>query len=137
MTRIKKQRRAANLIVLDKTPKKKERLADPDSYESRKLKALVKRKKHKSVFQKAQEQKTREERDAEAGRRGGRALGPLADKIRKMNAKKKKQDAAAAKKAVSAEAEAAEVESTEVESTESEPVETVDAQVEDDITEQQ
>jgi len=132
MTRIKKQRRAANLIVLDKTPKKKERLADPDSYESRKLKALVKRKKHKSVFQKAQEQKTREERDAEAGRRGGRALGPLADKIRKMNAKKKKQDAAAAKKALSAEAEAAEVESTEAE-----PVETVEAQVEDDTTEQQ
>ncbi|WP_151704694.1 hypothetical protein [Nitrincola alkalilacustris] len=132
MTRIKKQRRAANLIVLDKTPKKKERLADPDSYESRKLKALVKRKKHKSVFQKAQEQKTREERDAEAGRRGGRALGPLADKIRKMNAKKKKQEAAEAKKAASAEAD-----STEAMSTEAEPTEAVEAQVEDDTTEQQ
>ncbi|WP_409526306.1 hypothetical protein [Nitrincola sp. MINF-07-Sa-05] len=132
MTRIKKQRRAANLIVLDKTPKKKERLADPDSYESRKLKALVKRKKHKSVFQKAQEQQTREERDAEAGRRGGRALGPLADKIRKMNAKKKKQEAAEAKKAASTEADSAEAVSAEAE-----PTEAVEAQVEDDTTEQQ
>lgn len=89
MTRIKKQRRHANLIVLDKTPKKKERLSDPDSYESRKLRALNKRKKHKSVYQKVQEQQTRHERDTEAGRRGGRPLGPLADKIRKLNADKK------------------------------------------------
>lgn len=88
MTRLKKQRRMANKIVLDKTPKKQERLADPDSYESRKRKAMLKKKKHQSVEQKQQSAKPTKparERDVEAGRRGERQGGRLAEKIRRLN----------------------------------------------------
>lgn len=92
MTRLKKQRRMANKIVLDKTPKKQERLADPDSYESRKKRAQDKRKRHQSVFDKARENQTREQRDAEAGRRGTRHGGPLADKIRRLNQAARDED---------------------------------------------
>ena len=95
MTRLKKQRRMANKIVLDKTPKKQERLADPDSYESRKQRAMAKKKKHQSVEQKrikAKPTKSAIERDTEAGRRGERSGGRLADKIRKLNAQKRDQE---------------------------------------------
>lgn len=91
MTRLKKQRRMANKIVLDKTPKKQERLADPDSYESRKQRAMVKRKKHQSVEQKkqnAQPTQSAKERDTKAGQRGAVQGGRLADKIRELNATK-------------------------------------------------
>ncbi|KDE39382.1 hypothetical protein ADINL_2511 [Nitrincola lacisaponensis] len=93
MTRIKKQRRAANLIVLDKTPKKKERLADPESYESRKQQALKKRKKKLSLYEKARQEAEQQARNDAAGRRGSQKLGPLADKILRMNAEKKKAEA--------------------------------------------
>ncbi len=92
MTRLKKQRRMANKIVLDKTPKKQERLADPDSYESRKQRALGKRKKHASVYEKARATQSREQRDEEAGRRGTRHGGPLAAKIRELNKTKQAAD---------------------------------------------
>lgn len=42
MTRQKKQRRTTEMVILEKTPKKKERLTDPESYESRKQAALKK-----------------------------------------------------------------------------------------------
>lgn len=95
MTRLKKQRRMANKIVLDKTPKKQERLADPDSYESRKQRAMAKKKKHQSVEQKrinAKPTKSAIQRDTEAGRRGERQGGRLAEKIRKLNAEKRDDD---------------------------------------------
>ncbi|NRP16584.1 hypothetical protein [Marinobacterium sp. xm-a-152] len=91
MTRLKKQKRMANKIVLDKTPRKQERLADPDSYESRKQRAQKQKKKHVSVDQKrinAKPTKSAIERDTEAGRRGERKGGRLADKIRQYNANK-------------------------------------------------
>lgn len=88
MTRLKKQRRMANKIVLDKTPKKKERMADPDSYESRKKRALDQRKKQSSVYEKTRATPSRKERDDEAGRKGTRHGGPLADKIRRLNEQK-------------------------------------------------
>lgn len=92
MTRLKKQKRMANKIVLDKTPRKQERLADPDSYESRKQRAQKQKKKQASVEQKrinAKPTKSAIERDTEAGRRGERKGGRLADKIRQYNADKK------------------------------------------------
>lgn len=95
MTRLKKQRRMANKIVLDKTPKKQERLADPDSYESRKQRAMAKKKKHQSVEQKrinAKPTQSAIERDTQAGRRGERSGGRLAEKIRKLNADKRDAD---------------------------------------------
>ncbi|NRP10003.1 MULTISPECIES: hypothetical protein [unclassified Marinobacterium] len=97
MTRLKKQKRMANKIVLDKTPRKQERLADPDSYESRKQRAQKQKKKHVSVDQKrinAKPTKSAIERDTEAGRRGERKGGRLADKIRQYNADKKSAEKA-------------------------------------------
>ena len=87
----------ANKIVLDKTPRKQERLADPDSYESRKQRAQKQKKKHVSVDQKrinAKPTKSAIERDTEAGRRGERKGGRLADKIRQYNADKKSAEKA-------------------------------------------
>ena len=97
MTRLKKQRRMANKIVLDKTPKKQERLADPDSYESRKQRAMAKKKKHQSVEQKRVNAKPTQsalERDTLAGKRGERQGGRLAEKIRRLNADKTDLDEA-------------------------------------------
>ncbi|MGB0224451.1 MULTISPECIES: hypothetical protein [unclassified Marinobacterium] len=97
MTRLKKQKRMANKIVLDKTPRKQERLADPDSYESRKQRAQKQKKKHVSVDQKrinAKPTKSAIERDTEAGRRGERKGGRLADKIRQYNADKESAEKA-------------------------------------------
>lgn len=87
----------ANKIVLDKTPRKQERLADPDSYESRKQRAQKQKKKHVSVDQKrinAKPTKSAIERDTEAGRRGERKGGRLADKIRQYNADKESAEKA-------------------------------------------
>jgi hypothetical protein len=97
VTRLKKQKRMANKIVLDKTPRKQERLADPDSYESRKQRAQKQKKKHVSVDQKrinAKPTKSAIERDTEAGRRGERKGGRLADKIRQYNADKESAEKA-------------------------------------------
>ncbi|TVQ69125.1 MAG: hypothetical protein EA373_09315 [Oceanospirillales bacterium] len=94
MTRMKKQRRTVEMVILEKTPKKKERLTDPDSYESRKQAAMKKRKKQLSVYEKARLEEEQEAKNAAAGKRGERKLGPLAEKIRRINAKKKKSEQA-------------------------------------------
>ena len=95
MTRVKQQRKLTDQIEFEKTPKKQERLADPDSYESRKQRAMIKKKKHQSVEQKrnnAGATQSAKERDTEAGRRGARQGGRLADKIRQLNAKKEQSE---------------------------------------------
>ncbi len=93
MTRRKKERRLGKFMpVLEQKPKKQERLADPTSKESRRKKAVQERKKHESAYAKTQATKTRSARDEEAGRRGTRHGGPLADKIRRMNEKRKESE---------------------------------------------
>lgn len=87
MSRIKKSRgNTFQVIFADTGPSKTERLANPDSYESRKKKAQSKDKKNRSVYQKELDKQQAEAENAENGRPKG---GRLADKIRKMNAKKK------------------------------------------------
>ena len=50
MTRLKKKRSDANRIEWgESAPRRSEKLADPDSYESRKKRSLEKRKQQKSV----------------------------------------------------------------------------------------
>lgn len=93
MSRKKKQRRLGTFMpVLEQKPKKQERLADPTSKESRKKRALKERKKHASVYERAQATQSAAERDAQAGRRGTRHGGPLAEKIRRINEKKREQE---------------------------------------------
>ncbi|WP_432694947.1 hypothetical protein ACQUQP_10330 [Marinobacterium sp. YM272] len=93
MTRKKKERRLGKFMpVLEQKPRKQERLADPDSKESRKKKAIRDRKKHLSVYEKAQATQSRVERDEEAGRKGTRHGGPLAEKIRRINEAKKAKE---------------------------------------------
>jgi len=93
VSRKKKQRRLGNFMeVLEQKPKKQERLADPTSKESRRQRALRERKKHKSVYEKAQATQTRVDRDVEAGRKGARHVGPLAEKIRRLNREKEQQE---------------------------------------------
>lgn len=89
MTRLKKLRRTTERVEVEKTPKKKERLSDPDSYESRKHVALKKRKKQLSVYEKARIAAEQEARNVAAGKRGAHNTGPLAEKIRRINAQKK------------------------------------------------
>lgn len=96
MTRIKKQRKSVKVVLMETAPKKKERLADPDSYTSRKQQAQKKRKKHLSVYEKARLEAEQQARNEASGRRGSQTLGPLADKIRKLNARKKQQEKRAA-----------------------------------------
>lgn len=97
MTRLKKQRKSVKVILMETAPKKKESLADPDSYASRKQQAQKKRKKHLSVYEKARLEADQQARNEASGRRGSRTFGPMADKIRKLNAKKKQQEARALK----------------------------------------
>ncbi len=88
MSRVKKKRSHTNQYIFeDAGPSKGERLANPESYESRKKKALAERKKKRSVYQKElDKQKEEQQKQSQDNRpRGGR----LADKIRKMNADKK------------------------------------------------
>ncbi|MGB0733479.1 MAG: hypothetical protein ACPGPF_06925 [Pontibacterium sp.] len=107
MTRIKKSRGAGNRLIFDDsfTPKS-ERLADPDSYESRKKKANEKKKRHRSVYQKAVDEAKEQKKAGKKGKADdNRQLGPLAEKIRRMNAQKAAQEKAkeATKKADSSE----------------------------------
>jgi len=79
MSRLKKSRKAKGFIP-NEGPTRNERLADPESYDSRRRKALGKKKKNVSVFEK--------QRQAEAS--GAEQQTPerktrLADKIRKLN----------------------------------------------------
>lgn len=87
MPRIKKSRKAKGFID-DRGPSRQERLADPDSYDSRKRKALdEKKKKHKSVYEKQREAEKDSKSDSSQTQRKTR----LADKIRRIN-KDKEQD---------------------------------------------
>ncbi|MCV6590402.1 MAG: hypothetical protein OIF57_15470 [Marinobacterium sp.] len=83
MTRQKKRRHTREWVEFEDGPSRKDKLSNPDSYESRKRKAKAEQKKNRSVFQKVQ--------DAKAAANGGQkenshARGRLADKIRKLNA---------------------------------------------------
>jgi len=92
MSRRKKQRKVgAFMAVLERKPRKQERLADPTSKEARRKRALEQRKKHKSVFEKAKGSQSAIERDRAAGRKGTRHGGPLAEKIRQLNAAKRQE----------------------------------------------
>ena len=85
MSRQKKRRHTREWVEFEDGPSRKEKLANPNSYESRKRKAKAEQKKNKSVFQK--------EQDAKAAAKAkqpenSHARGRLADKIRKLNAEK-------------------------------------------------
>lgn len=88
MSRIKKRRHTREWVEYAETgPSRRERLSDPDSYESRKRRALAEKKKQKSVYQKQLEKE-----QAGGGEQGGsHARGRLADKIRKLNAQQAQQ----------------------------------------------
>ncbi|WP_299195822.1 hypothetical protein [uncultured Amphritea sp.] len=79
MSRIKKKRTSPKPIFLD-VPRRSEKLADPDSYESRKRRNLEQKKKSKSksVYEKA--------REAEKAKESGQPQRntPLAEKIRRL-----------------------------------------------------
>ncbi|RTE65747.1 hypothetical protein EH243_10780 [Amphritea opalescens] len=77
MSRIKKKRTSPRPIFLD-IPRRSEKLADPDSYESRRRRNLEQKKKHKSVYEKA-----REAEQADGAVQQQRNT-PLADKIRRL-----------------------------------------------------
>ena len=79
MTRKKKKRTSPKPIFLD-IPRRSEKLADPDSYESRKRRNLEQKKKSKSksVYEKAREAELAAESDDQ------QRDTPLADKIRRL-----------------------------------------------------
>ncbi|WP_290699528.1 hypothetical protein [Amphritea sp.] len=77
MTRKKKKRSSPKPIFLD-VPRRSEKLADPDSYESRRRRNLEQKKKSKSVYEKAREA------EQEAGSTTQQRETPLAEKIRRL-----------------------------------------------------
>ncbi len=79
MTRKKKKRTSPKPIFLD-IPRRSEKLADPDSYESRKRRNLEQKKKSKS---KSVYEKAREAEQAKAADQPQRNT-PLAEKIRRL-----------------------------------------------------
>jgi len=95
MSRNKKSRKLGSMMtVLERKPKKQERLADPTSKESRRKKAQEQRKKQQSVAERKKDATmSARERDTKAGRQGARN-GPLAAKIRQLNAEKREQEQA-------------------------------------------
>ncbi len=86
MARIKKSRKATGFID-NSGPSRSERLADPESYDSRRRKAQAEKKKNASVYEK-QRQDSASSGDNPSAERKTR----LADKIRKLNEDKKVQD---------------------------------------------
>lgn len=80
MTRKKKTRGGSGLTIYIDPPRRSEKLADPDSYESRKRKNLEQKKKRKSVYQKAVDAEQNENQKAVVRKT------PLADKIRRIKA---------------------------------------------------
>jgi len=90
MSRIKKKRSfVRQYLPAEKQPSKAELLVDDESYESRKKRALEKKKKHKSVYEKEREKQLAEQAEpVKSASRGGR----LADKIKALNAKNAKQE---------------------------------------------
>ncbi|WP_372597124.1 hypothetical protein [Amphritea sp.] len=91
MTRIKKKRTTPKPIFLD-VPRRSEKLADPDSYESRKRRNQEQKKKHKSVYEKAREAELAAESDDQ------QRDTPLADKIRRLKRAEEARKAAAEEK---------------------------------------
>lgn len=91
MTRIKKKRTTPKPIFLD-VPRRSEKLADPDSYESRKRRNQEQKKKHKSVYEKAREA------EQSAGTDDQQRNTPLADKIRRLKRAEEARKAAAEEK---------------------------------------
>ena len=91
MTRIKKKRTTPKPIFLD-VPRRSEKLADPDSYESRKRRNQEQKKKHKSVYEKAREAELAAESDDQ------QRNTPLADKIRRLKRAEEARKAAAEEK---------------------------------------
>lgn len=88
MPRIKKSRKAKGFID-DSGPSRQERLADPESYDSRKRKALEeKKKKHKSVYEKKREAEKADKNKNGQSERKTR----LADKIRQLNKDKEQKE---------------------------------------------
>lgn len=81
MTRLKKSRKAKGFID-DSGPSRGERLADPDSYDSRKRKALSKKKKNQSVYEK------QKQADLNQGDNKSERKTRMQDKIRKLNQEK-------------------------------------------------
>jgi hypothetical protein len=94
MSRNKKSRKLGTMMtVLERKPKKQELLADPTSKESRRKRAQEQRKKHQPVeVKRSRATQSAKDRDVQAGRKGTRHGGPLADKIRKINAEKREQE---------------------------------------------
>ena len=80
MTRKKKTRGGAGVTIFIDPPRRSEKLADPDSYESRKRKNLEQKKKRKSVYQKAVDA------EQDKGQQQAERKTPLADKIRRLKA---------------------------------------------------
>ncbi len=87
MTRLKKSRKAKGFIN-DRGPSRRERLADPDSYDSRRRKSQQDRKKQKSVFDKHQEAEADQARNDQVGQA---RQTRLADKIRRLNETKSEE----------------------------------------------
>ncbi len=83
MTRLKKSRKAKGFID-DSGPSRSERLADPESYDSRRRKAQAEKKKNKSVYQKQRDAEKSQHTSAPEQKRKTR----LSDKIRKLNQEK-------------------------------------------------
>ena len=83
MSRLKKSRKAKGFIP-NEEPNRREKLADPESYESRRRRAMEKKKKHKSVFEKQREAEKNSGQQTEAEQRKTR----MQEKIRKLNQEK-------------------------------------------------
>ena len=84
MTRLRKSRKAKGFID-DSGPSRQERLADPNSYDSRRRKAQDKKKKNASVYEKHRQDENVGDKQASGNERKTR----LSDKIKKLNAAKK------------------------------------------------
>lgn len=87
MARIKKSRKATGFID-NSGPSRSEKLADPDSYDSRRRKAQAEKKKNASVYEK-QRQNEADSAENQPVERKTR----LADKIKKLNEDKSSDDA--------------------------------------------
>lgn len=84
MSRLKKSRKAKGFIP-NEGPTRNERLADPDSYDSRRRRAKQEKKKNQSVYE-----KQRQADDGSSSQKQPERQTRLADKIRKLNESKEK-----------------------------------------------
>lgn len=82
MARLKKSRKAKGFIP-NEGPTRNERLADPDSYDSRRRKAKQEKKKNQSVYE-----KQRQADDGSSSQTQSERKTRLADKIRELNQSK-------------------------------------------------